>query len=97
MTEECRLMRTDTIDAKIRIVAEAIMLLGACIYLASAVREARFLGVRMFFENLVSLFNTSKVCFRVPLQCVLDDSAVQGHVLVLVQSAARDPPPPVDL
>lgn len=53
LTEECRLMKFDSNLTKIRLVAEACMLLGAFAYLLAAVREARFLGGRMFFENLV--------------------------------------------
>lgn len=53
LTEECRLMKLDSDLAKIRLTAEVCMLLGAFAYLAAAVREARFLGGRMFFENLV--------------------------------------------
>lgn len=53
LTEECRLMQLDSDLAKIRLTAEVCMLLGAFAYLAAAVREARFLGGRMFFENLV--------------------------------------------
>lgn len=56
LTEECRLMKLDTDLAKIRLTAEISMLLGAFSYLAAAVREARFLGGRMFFENLVMEF-----------------------------------------
>lgn len=53
LTEECRLMKFDSNLTKIRLGAEAFMLLGAFAYLLAAVREARFLGGRMFFENLV--------------------------------------------
>lgn len=53
LTDECRLMKLDTPLDQIRLAAEVFMLLGAFIYLAAAVREARFLGGRMFFENLV--------------------------------------------
>lgn len=53
LTEECRLMKFDSNLTKVRLAAEACMLLGAFAYLLAAVREARFLGGRMFFENLV--------------------------------------------
>lgn len=52
-TEECRLMNLDSTESKVRALGEITMTFGAFIYLASAVREARFLGARMFFENLV--------------------------------------------
>lgn len=53
LTEECRLMQLNTSEAKIRLTAEIAIVIGAFIYLGSAIREARFLGGRMFFENLV--------------------------------------------
>lgn len=53
LTEECRLMNLNDPESKVRVIGEITMTLGAFIYLASAVREARFLGARMFFENLV--------------------------------------------
>lgn len=56
LTEECRLMNLDSDQAKVRLIAEVCMLLGAFAYLGAAVREARFLGGRMFFENLVTQF-----------------------------------------
>lgn len=53
LQEECRLMQLDGTESKIRFTAEIVMTVGAFVYLAAAVREARFLGGRMFFENLV--------------------------------------------
>jgi len=35
--------------------AEVLMVLGAFLYLVAALREARFLGRRMFLENLVKI------------------------------------------
>lgn len=40
--------------AKLRIIAELINFVGAILYLLVALREARFLGYKMFIENLVS-------------------------------------------
>lgn len=54
LQEECRLMQLETPEAKIRLAAEIAITVGAFLYLAAAIREARFLGTRMFFENLVS-------------------------------------------
>lgn len=48
-------MQLNTFEAKIRFSAEIAMTVGAFLYLLAAVREARFLGLRMFFENLVGL------------------------------------------
>lgn len=53
LQEECRLMQLETPEAKVRFAAEIAITVGAFLYLASAIREARFLGTRMFFENLV--------------------------------------------
>lgn len=41
--------------AKLRIIAELINFVGAILYLLVALREARFLGYKMFIENLVSI------------------------------------------
>lgn len=54
LKEECRLMQLETVESQIRISAEVLITIGSFLYLAAAVREARFLGGRMFFENLVS-------------------------------------------
>lgn len=64
LQEECRLMQLDTFEAKIRFSAEIAITIGAFLYLLAAVREARFLGLRMFFENLV--------CFKYKLSLILD-------------------------
>lgn len=51
--DECPLMDIDTFEDKIRIIGEIILLLGAFAYLLAALRESRFLGYKMFVENLV--------------------------------------------
>lgn len=56
LQEECRLMNLEKLDGQVRFTAELCITLGAFLYLAAAVREARFLGLRMFFENLVLVF-----------------------------------------
>lgn len=53
LREECRLMNLETPESLVRFTAELGITFGAFLYLAAAVREARFLGLRMFFENLV--------------------------------------------
>lgn len=50
----CRLLLLDSFEAKIRIFAEILMEIGAVLYIIAALREARFLGIPMFIENLVS-------------------------------------------
>ncbi|KAG5878666.1 hypothetical protein JTB14_015599 [Gonioctena quinquepunctata] len=67
LREECRLMQLDSLEAKIRLSAEIAMTIGAFLYLAAAVREARFLGGRMFFENLKT--SPSRVMFL--FSCIL--------------------------
>lgn len=53
LTEECRLMHLDTLSTKIRLTAEVLMEIAATLYIFAALREARFLGLNMFIENLV--------------------------------------------
>lgn len=55
LTEECRLMHLTTTTAKIRLAAEIVMEISAVLYILGALREARFLGLNMFIENLVRL------------------------------------------
>ncbi|XP_053598014.1 transient receptor potential cation channel subfamily V member 5 isoform X4 [Microplitis demolitor] len=54
LTEECRLMHLESSTAKIRLTAEVLMEFGAILYIAAALREARFLGLNMFIENLMT-------------------------------------------
>ncbi|GBP18545.1 Transient receptor potential cation channel subfamily V member 6 [Eumeta japonica] len=61
LTEECRLMNFETLQAKIRICAELVLWLGALAYVSAALREARFLGIKMFIENLSTV--PSRVMF----------------------------------
>jgi hypothetical protein len=53
LQEECRLMQFDSTKAKIRISCELCMEAGSILYIVAALREARFLGLPMFIENLV--------------------------------------------
>ncbi|KAI4495347.1 hypothetical protein M0804_001548 [Polistes exclamans] len=53
-TEECRLMHLNSATAKIRLIAEVLMEIAAVLYIAAALREARFLGLNMFIENLMT-------------------------------------------
>lgn len=50
---QCPLMNLESDLAKLRIIAELINFVGAILYLVVALREARFLGYKMFIENLV--------------------------------------------
>ncbi|CAH0722828.1 unnamed protein product, partial [Brenthis ino] len=61
LTEECRLMNFETWQAKLRISAELLLWVGALAYIGAALREARFLGIKMFIENLSTV--PSRVMF----------------------------------
>lgn len=39
---------------KLRVICEIVILVGSLLYLLTALREAKFLGYKMFIENLVS-------------------------------------------
>ncbi|XP_044752853.1 transient receptor potential cation channel subfamily V member 5 [Coccinella septempunctata] len=67
LQEECRLMDLSARESQIRFFCEVAMTIGAFSYLAAAVREARFLGLRMFFENLMTA--PSRVMFL--FSCIL--------------------------
>uniref|UniRef100_A0A2A4JF08 Ion transport domain-containing protein n=1 Tax=Heliothis virescens TaxID=7102 RepID=A0A2A4JF08_HELVI len=67
LTEDCRLMNFDTWQAKVRITAELLLWVGALAYVGAALREARFLGIKMFIENLSTV--PSRVMFL--LSCIL--------------------------
>ncbi|XP_039966978.1 transient receptor potential cation channel subfamily V member 5 [Bactrocera tryoni] len=51
---ECPLMNMESDLAKVRIVAEIIIFFGSILYLLAALREARFLGYKMFVENMMT-------------------------------------------
>lgn len=53
ITGECRLMQLTTMTARIRVTAEILMYFAALLYIVAALREAMFLGLNMFIENLV--------------------------------------------
>lgn len=46
-------MQLTETSAKIRLTAEIFMYIAAVLYISAALREARFLGLNMFIENLV--------------------------------------------
>lgn len=50
---ECPLLDISTVENRIKLVAEGLLTIGALYYILSALRELRFLGAKMFFENLV--------------------------------------------
>ncbi|XP_076766819.1 transient receptor potential cation channel subfamily V member nanchung [Xylocopa sonorina] len=54
LSRNCRLMYLSTISTKIRLTAEVLMEIAAILYIIAALREARFLGLNMFIENLMT-------------------------------------------
>ncbi|KAJ9591720.1 hypothetical protein L9F63_001748, partial [Diploptera punctata] len=67
LQEECRLMQFGSMKAKIRVTCELCMETGSILYILAALREARFLGLNMFIENLMTA--PSRVMFL--FSCVL--------------------------
>ena len=51
---ECPLLDISTWENRTKLVAEGLLTIGALYYILQALREAKFLGAKMFFENLVS-------------------------------------------
>ncbi|KAI9588044.1 transient receptor potential cation channel subfamily V member 5 [Glossina fuscipes] len=87
---KCPLMNMDNDLAKVRIIAEIVIFFGAILYLLAALREARFLGYKMFVENLMTA--PSRVMFlfscclmmAIPwlrLSCLTE---LDDHVAVLI-------------
>lgn len=50
---DCPLMDMSVGKNRLRLVTEMLILIGSLLYLIAALREARFLGYKMFVENLV--------------------------------------------
>ncbi|XP_011054744.1 PREDICTED: transient receptor potential cation channel subfamily V member 5 isoform X2 [Acromyrmex echinatior] len=67
-SEECRLMQLSEMSAKIRLTAEIFMFIAAVLYILAALREAKFLGLHMFIENLMTV--PSRVMFLISC-CIL--------------------------
>ncbi|EDS45718.1 TRP channel protein nanchung [Culex quinquefasciatus] len=87
---KCPTMIYKGIEGKIRLVSEAIILVGSFLYLVSALRESRFLGRKMFIENLMTA--PSRVMFLfsccimmvVPCLKVLCFTELEDHVAVVI-------------
>ncbi|VVC93017.1 unnamed protein product [Leptidea sinapis] len=91
LTGDCRLMNFDTTQAKVRISSELLLWFGALIYIGAALREAKFLGLKMFIENLSTVpsryNNKNKIqefltYFEKLLQSL--STSNKGDVLILV-------------
>lgn len=48
----------DSFQYKIRLFSEVCQFVGAIFYLLDALMEAKFLGYKMFVENLVNVYTT---------------------------------------
>nr|XP_019536378.2 transient receptor potential cation channel subfamily V member 5 [Aedes albopictus] len=87
---KCATMQYDTLQDRIRLVSEIIILIGSFLYLVGALREFRFLGRKMFFENL--MISPSRVMFLfsccimmiVPFLKVLCLIEMEDHVAVTI-------------
>ncbi len=62
---DCTLLKYETVQDYIRFGTEIGVLAGMALYMIAAAREARFLGRKMFFENLVNIWESSIFsCFK---------------------------------
>lgn len=69
-------MAVHSTDDLIRMSSEVAMFVGAFLYLLAAVREAGFLGLQMFIENLVSILKVILYALSVADWRIFK---VQGH------------------
>ncbi|XP_055619148.1 transient receptor potential cation channel subfamily V member 5 [Toxorhynchites rutilus septentrionalis] len=87
---KCPTMAYDGLQGKLRLISEIIILMGAFFYLIAALRESRFLGRKMFIENLMTA--PSRVMFLfsccimmvVPFLKVLCFTELEDHVVVVI-------------
>lgn len=95
--EDCPLMDMSIGKNRLRLVTEILILIGSLLYLIAALREARFLGYKMFVENLVSgpgwlasLYSIPRSYVTRPNECPFftlswtEHRSITGHVPVLV-------------
>ena len=69
-------MQLNTISAKVRLIAEILMEIAAVLYIIAALREARFLGLNMFIENLVRMILSSVCLFLSFLRLLLSEKKI---------------------
>ncbi|XP_072935457.1 transient receptor potential cation channel subfamily V member 5-like isoform X2 [Epargyreus clarus] len=90
LTEDCRLMNFDTWHGKVRIITELLLWMGALAYIGAALREARFLGLKMFFENLSTVPSRVMFLFSCLLMVILPTLRVwcadeaEDHLAVII-------------
>ncbi|EDX10423.1 GD12626 [Drosophila simulans] len=82
---QCPLMNLESDLAKLRIMAELLNFVGAILYLLVALREARFLGLKMFIENLAIMFLFScALMMTIPWLRVSCLTEIDDHVTVVI-------------
>ncbi|XP_049296210.1 transient receptor potential cation channel subfamily V member 5 [Anopheles funestus] len=87
---KCHTMDYDGMEGKVRLISEMIILVGSFLYLLAALRELKFLGRKMFFENLMTA--PSRVMFLfsccimmiVPFLKILCFTELEDHVAVVI-------------
>ncbi|XP_053680453.1 transient receptor potential cation channel subfamily V member 5 [Anopheles nili] len=87
---KCHTMDYDGLEGKVRLISEMIILVGSFLYLLAALRELKFLGRKMFFENLMTA--PSRVMFLfsccimmvIPFLKVLCFTELEDHVAVAI-------------
>ncbi|KAL4705266.1 hypothetical protein ACJJTC_010285 [Scirpophaga incertulas] len=90
LTEECRLMNFESWQAKVRLSAELLLWLGALAYIGAALREARFLGLNMFIENLSTVPSRVMFLFSCLLMITMPTlrlwcaDAAEDHLAVMI-------------
>lgn len=84
---ECPLLKADTLSNQVRLISEAAMFVGALTYIVTALLEARFLGYKMFIENLVSRTQSSQRQLGYNRSfCISEYCTIARHVPVFLLS-----------
>lgn len=81
----CPLLDISTVQLKVKLVAEYLLSVFALYYILTALRELRFLGAKMFFENLVrSFLNFMKISLNSHCVHFIEHCTITCHVSVLL-------------
>lgn len=83
-------MHLNTISAKVRLIAEILMEIAAALYIIAALREARFLGLNMFIENLVRMILPSMYLFLLFLRLLLSEKKIFDEQCAISVSHRRN-------
>ncbi|XP_059608807.1 transient receptor potential cation channel subfamily V member 5 [Phlebotomus argentipes] len=87
---DCPLLDFETTESKLRIISEVILLVGAVLYILAALRESRFLGYKMFIENLSTAPSRVMFLFSCCLMMVMPwlrlscSTEMEDHVIVVI-------------